>query len=99
MTSILRFKDSIGNLDSTMQASILATYKPVVNLTSLVPYMQRVEEIMRDAESTFKKTRHLIIYYEDLVADPSRVRSFFSFPSSEPPIILALPFEIAFQKL
>ena len=62
------------NMYSAMQANILATYKPAVNLTSLVPYLQRVEKIMSDAESTFNDTRHLIIYYEDLISNPSQVR-------------------------
>lgn len=61
-----------AHVHSEEEAKILAAYKPVVNLTSLLPYLQRVEEIIDDARTSFNQTRHLTIYYEDLVANSQK---------------------------
>lgn len=61
-----------AHVHSEEEAKVLAAYKPVVNLTSLLPYLQRVEDIINDAQICFKQMRHMTIYYEDLVANPQK---------------------------
>eukprot|EP00250_Pteridium_aquilinum_P013056 c21104_g1_i1 orf=377-1477(-) len=61
-----------AHVHSEEEAKVLAAYKPVVNLTSLIPYLQRVEDIINDAQISFKETRHMTMYYEDLVANPRK---------------------------
>lgn len=62
----------LAHVHSKEEAKVLAAYKPIVNLTSLIPYLDRVEEIIDDARSSFKEIRHMIAYYEDLVANPRK---------------------------
>lgn len=49
------------------QASILAKYKPVINATLLIPNLRQVEETTTKALEYFKSTRHIVLYYEDVV--------------------------------
>ncbi|MCO5559016.1 hypothetical protein L7F22_012607 [Adiantum nelumboides] len=62
----------LAHVHSREEAKVLEAYKPVVNLTSLIPYLQRVEEIIGDAHSFFMETRHMTVFYEDLVANPRK---------------------------
>ncbi|KAI5066160.1 hypothetical protein GOP47_0018784 [Adiantum capillus-veneris] len=62
----------LAHVHSKEEAEVLEAYKPVVNLTSLIPYLERVEEIIDDACSSFKETRHMIFFYEDLVVNPRK---------------------------
>lgn len=50
-----------------IQAEILAKYKPTVNATLLIPNLRQVEETTTKALNYFKSTRHIILYYEDIV--------------------------------
>ncbi|MCO5614406.1 hypothetical protein L7F22_068687 [Adiantum nelumboides] len=68
-----------AHVHSEEEASLLAAYKPLVNLTSLITYMKRIEEIMLDSLLAFNGTRNMIVYYEDLVeslAELNRVQEF-----------------------
>ncbi|XP_057859988.1 uncharacterized protein LOC131068727 isoform X3 [Cryptomeria japonica] len=55
------------------QAQILATFKPVVNVTLLPLYLRRVEELCHDAIVSFRSTRHKTVSYEDLVKNSLHV--------------------------
>lgn len=59
-----------AHVHSKEEANVLAAYKPVVNLTSLIAYLQRVEQIIKDSQLSFNETRHMTMYYEDLVTNP-----------------------------
>ncbi|KAH7427562.1 hypothetical protein KP509_10G049300 [Ceratopteris richardii] len=75
-----------AHVHSKEEADLLAAYKPIVNLTSLIPYMERIEQIMMDAQLTFNGTRHMILFYEDLMKRPSalkRVQKFLHLPFEE----------------
>lgn len=49
------------------QADILAKYKPVINATLLIPNLRQVEDTTTKALEYFKTTRHIVLYYEDVV--------------------------------
>lgn len=50
-----------------VQAKVLATYKPVINCASLINDLEGIENATADALEYFKSTRHIILYYEDLM--------------------------------
>lgn len=50
-----------------MQAEILASYKPTVNMTLLIPNLRQVEDLVNKSLEYFKSTRHIILYYEDII--------------------------------
>lgn len=49
------------------QAEILAKYKPTVNSTLLIANLRKVNETTTKALEYFKSTRHIIVYYEEVV--------------------------------
>lgn len=49
------------------QAEILAKYKPTINSTLLIAQLKQVNETTTKALEYFKSTRHIILYYEDIV--------------------------------
>lgn len=52
-----------------LQAQILAQYKPKINTTDLVDSLKQVEGTARHALEMFKSTRHIVLYYEDIVSN------------------------------
>lgn len=50
-----------------MQANVLAQYKPTINVSLLLPELKRAEEMANDAIKYFNSTRHIVLFYEDLV--------------------------------
>lgn len=50
-----------------MQADILAKYKPTINITSLIPELKHVDKFGADSLYYFNSSRHILLYYEDLV--------------------------------
>ena len=50
-----------------LQAQILAKYKPTINITQLIPELKRAEQKTAKAIEYFNTTRHIVLYYEDLV--------------------------------
>lgn len=51
----------------SFQAEILATYKPAINTTLLIPNLRQVEEMVTKALEYFNSTRHMVLYYEDII--------------------------------
>lgn len=49
------------------QAETLAKYKPTINPTSLISDLGQVNETVTKALECFKNTRHIVVYYEDVV--------------------------------
>jgi len=62
-----------SHVHSKQEAELLAAYKPVINATYLIANLNRIEEVTRDAVEFFKKTNHIVLYYEDLVNDPKKM--------------------------
>ncbi|KVI02673.1 Sulfotransferase domain-containing protein [Cynara cardunculus var. scolymus] len=53
-------------------ADLLSKYKPELNITSLKSDLRGMESTAEKALNYFNSTRHIIIYYEDLMKDPSQ---------------------------
>lgn len=53
--------------DSGFQAEILARYKPTINTTLMISNLNQVNETAAMALEYFKSTRHIVMYYEDVV--------------------------------
>ena len=49
------------------QAEILASYKPVINTTKLIHELKQVQKTMTKALGVFNSTRHIVLYYEDVL--------------------------------
>lgn len=73
-----------AHVHSKEEANLLAAYKPLVNLKSLITYLTRIEEIIRDAQMSFNGTRNMIVYYEDLVEKPEELKRVQEFLHIEP---------------
>ncbi|CAN6294820.1 unnamed protein product [Urochloa humidicola] len=55
------------------EATILAKYKPRLNTTSLIYQLRQADEYTRDALENLKSTRHITIYYEDLILNRTKL--------------------------
>ncbi|KAL0348364.1 UNVERIFIED_CONTAM: hypothetical protein Sangu_1064200 [Sesamum angustifolium] len=67
-----------SHVHSTHEAKVLARYKPTINTTLLIPNLKQVEDLVTKSLQYFKSTRHIILYYEDIIkpykiGGPSRV--------------------------
>lgn len=49
------------------QAKVLAKYKPMVNMSLLIPNLRNAQRKGNRALECFKSTRHILLYYEDIV--------------------------------
>ncbi|KAK1287512.1 hypothetical protein QJS10_CPB19g01669 [Acorus calamus] len=56
-----------SHVHSRDEADILARYKPEINSTLLIPNLKHTQEWTSDAVEYFNSTRHIVLYYEDLV--------------------------------
>lgn len=57
----------VGLLGNLLQAQVLASYKPYVNATTLIPELKQVKNMAAKALGYFNSTRHILLYYEDVV--------------------------------
>ncbi|KAM7474903.1 hypothetical protein LguiB_022146 [Lonicera macranthoides] len=62
-----------SHVHSPHEAEILASYKPRINTTLLIPNLRQVEEMATKALECFKSTRHMILYYEDVVKNQTKL--------------------------
>ncbi|KAJ4889258.1 P-loop containing nucleoside triphosphate hydrolases superfamily protein [Raphanus sativus] len=58
---------------SSKEAEILARYKPVINTTLLIGDLKKVQDMTTNALSYFNTTRHIFLYYEDVVKNRTRL--------------------------
>lgn len=75
-----------SHVHSTYEAEILARYKPVINTTTLIPNLKQVEDMTNNALEYFKSTRHIILYYEDIIKNRTKlidVQDFLKVPKRE----------------
>lgn len=56
-----------SHVHSPKEAEILASYKPTINTTLLIPNLKQVENTATKAVGYFNSTRHIILYYEDII--------------------------------
>ncbi|XP_042489043.1 nodulation protein H-like [Macadamia integrifolia] len=65
------------------EAEILAQFKPTLNISDLISGFKNFEHTMEDSLQKFNSTRHIILYYEDLVNNQkvlSDVQEFLGVP-------------------
>nr|CAB3478524.1 unnamed protein product [Digitaria exilis] len=61
------------------QAEILAQYKPTIDKKMLITELKRSDKLAADAMVSFKNTKHIVLYYEDVVRN--RTVSHYCFTS------------------
>ncbi|KAK7321706.1 hypothetical protein VNO77_32589 [Canavalia gladiata] len=61
-----------SHVHSTVEAGILAKYRPWINTTLLMAELKQTEETAAKAIEYFNNTRHIVLYYEDLVKNSSK---------------------------
>ncbi|KAF7143962.1 hypothetical protein RHSIM_Rhsim05G0081800 [Rhododendron simsii] len=54
-------------------AAILARYKPTINAKLLIPNLREVEEMVTKSLEYFNSTRHIILYYEDIIKNHTKL--------------------------
>ncbi|MQL98544.1 hypothetical protein Taro_031256 [Colocasia esculenta] len=62
-----------SHVHSKDEAAILARYKPVINTAFLISDLKKTQKWVADALDHFKSTRHIILYYEDLVSNHTKL--------------------------
>ncbi|RZC48409.1 hypothetical protein C5167_016835 [Papaver somniferum] len=75
-----------SHVHSHHQAEILAQYKPTINATLLINNLKVVEDTTAKALEYFNSTRHIIVYYEDLISNKTKlaeVQGFLRVPLME----------------
>ncbi|XP_022773954.1 uncharacterized protein LOC111316208 [Durio zibethinus] len=75
-----------SHVHSTEEAAVLSSYKPVINSTSLISDLKEVEMAAVQALDYFNSTRHMVLYYEDIVTNHTKlkdVQAFLGLPQME----------------
>ncbi|KAI5581741.1 hypothetical protein BDE02_07G038100 [Populus trichocarpa] len=75
-----------SHVHSTEEAETLAKYKPMINSTLLISDLKEVEITATKALEYFNSTRHTVLYYEDLIKNPTKlkdVQAFLGLPVME----------------
>ncbi|KAL8523726.1 hypothetical protein ACS0TY_013627 [Phlomoides rotata] len=58
-----------SHVHSPQEAKVLARYKPTLNVTVLVSNLKSAEQMVTKALERFKSTRHILLYYEDILTN------------------------------
>lgn len=75
-----------AHVHTTKEADILSKYKPIINSTSLLDDLKDMETRASKALEYFNSTRHMILYYEDLMRNHTKlkdVQEFLGLPQME----------------
>lgn len=75
-----------SHVHSRQEADTLAGYKPTINLISLMMDLKQMESMVLDALDYFRSTRHMVLYYEDLLKNRTKlmdVQKFLALPQME----------------
>ncbi|XP_020239721.1 uncharacterized protein LOC109818611 isoform X2 [Cajanus cajan] len=75
-----------SHVHSTEEAETLSKYKPTINSTSLLADLKDMEMRTAKALEYFNTTRHMILYYEDLIRNRTKlkdVQEFLGLPQME----------------
>ncbi|XP_071711370.1 uncharacterized protein [Rutidosis leptorrhynchoides] len=73
----------MSHVHSHEEASALSKYKPLINVASLESDLRTMEATAMKALEYFNSTRHIILYYEDLIKNSSKlteVQDFLKLP-------------------
>ncbi|XP_020231853.1 uncharacterized protein LOC109812322 [Cajanus cajan] len=63
-----------SHVHSTEEAGILAKYRPLINTMWLTTKLKQTEETSAKAIQYFNNTRHIVLYYEDLVNNVTKLK-------------------------
>ncbi|XP_061351003.1 uncharacterized protein LOC133296065 [Gastrolobium bilobum] len=63
-----------SHVHSPEEAETLSKYKPTINSTSLLTDLKDMEMIAAKALEYFNTTRHMILYYEDLIRNRTKLK-------------------------
>ncbi|CAI9763658.1 unnamed protein product [Fraxinus pennsylvanica] len=72
-----------SHVHSQHEAQVLAKYKPTLNATVLVSHLRAADQTVAKALEYFKSTRHIVLYYEDIVRNSTKleeVQEFLNLP-------------------
>lgn len=72
-----------SHVHSPEEADALSRYKPVINSTSLIHDLHETESLAAKALEYFNTTRHMVVFYEDLITNRTRleqVQEFLNIP-------------------
>lgn len=69
----------LAHVHSKDEADILARFKPKLDTQHLVAKMQNMNKWATDALQSFKTCRHMVLYYEDLVQNQTKMRDVLEF--------------------
>ncbi|KAL3614192.1 hypothetical protein CASFOL_042266 [Castilleja foliolosa] len=75
-----------SHVHSPHEAEILASYKPTINTSLLIPNLMQVEDLVNKSLEYFKSTRNIIVYYEDIVKNRTKmvdVQNFLRVPQQK----------------
>ncbi|XP_052203345.1 uncharacterized protein LOC127808776 [Diospyros lotus] len=62
-----------SHVHSSQEAQILAKYKPKLNATLVVPNLKETEEMTAKALEYFRSTRHIVLYYEEIISNRTKL--------------------------
>ncbi|KAJ0771170.1 putative Sulfotransferase domain, P-loop containing nucleoside triphosphate hydrolase [Helianthus annuus] len=76
----------VSHVHSHEEALKLSRYKPTINVSSLESDLGKMELMARKALEYYNRTRHIVVYYEDLMKNPYKliqVQDFLKLPRME----------------
>ncbi|ONK75656.1 uncharacterized protein A4U43_C03F19170 [Asparagus officinalis] len=68
-----------AHVHSQYEANILARFKPMIDAKMLVPKLKQLHDWVVDALEQLKSNRHMVIYYEDLIRNDTKVKDVMDF--------------------
>ncbi|KAH1113480.1 hypothetical protein J1N35_006858 [Gossypium stocksii] len=75
-----------SHVHSQQEATALSSYKPIINSASLISDLKEIGSAAVKALEYFNSTRHLVLYYEDLITNRTKlkdVQEFLGIPLME----------------
>ncbi|KAK7310499.1 hypothetical protein RJT34_08053 [Clitoria ternatea] len=63
-----------AHVHSIVEAGILAKYRPRINSTLVMAEIKQTEKTAATAVEYFKNTRHIVVYYEDLLKNRTKLK-------------------------
>ncbi|KAJ0975962.1 hypothetical protein J5N97_017927 [Dioscorea zingiberensis] len=75
-----------AHVHSRAEAAVLAKYKPMINSTELITSLKDMDQWTASALKHFKSTHHMLLYYEDLISNRTKlldVQEFLGLPPSQ----------------
>ncbi|XP_074583026.1 uncharacterized protein LOC141839227 [Curcuma longa] len=68
-----------AHVHSEYEADVLAKYKPSINATQMMSHLRYSDECVKNALGYFNDTRHMVLYYEDLILNRTKLGDVLDF--------------------